>query len=265
MPPKQVLDVFSSIDVRKEEIETIEFRGTELFFASIPADDGLQAWTAALSFSDRGYWPLLVVSEEKLNEIVRVAEELDYRPEGYPPAKTVDEIILASQGIDVEHYLSDRDEPIYKEDEWYGKWPEEEAELAPTFAQFFDIELNPDSEVNFDLLPIGNVLLVLCPVATPWTIPAFLNLGGWNYCPEPHEHVAIFRYWFEKFGAVPGFIAYDTFEFFVERPPKTKEDAIDLALKHSQYCPDTVDQGHETVMNLAAALLNCHFWHFWWD
>lgn len=37
MPPKEVLDIFASIDVPKDKIETIEFRGANVCFAAIPA------------------------------------------------------------------------------------------------------------------------------------------------------------------------------------------------------------------------------------
>ena len=54
------------------------------------------------------------------------------------------------------------------------------------------------------------------------------------HVPFPAEQVAVAKYWYEKYGAVPAAITYDEIEFYVERPPQTLEEAKKLAVEH--YC-----------------------------
>src|SRR6266700_8144778 len=45
------------------------------------------------------------------------------------------------------------------------------------------------------------VLVALVPAKQPWEIPAVIGYGGWNYYPTPEDHVAILRYWNDRYGA----------------------------------------------------------------
>jgi hypothetical protein len=57
----------------------------------------------------------------------------------------------------------------------------------------------------------------------------------------------------------------DVLELFVARPPTTRDEATAVARDVYVYCPDTVDQGVETIQNLASLMLNGSAWYFWWD
>ena len=81
----------------------------------------------------------------------------------------------------------------------------------------------------------------------------------------PAEQVAVFRYWHEKYGAVPAVVSYDTLYMNLERPPSTEEDAEVLAEEHFAFCEDAVVQGAETIRELASMLKNSTVWGFWWD
>jgi hypothetical protein len=105
----------------------------------------------------------------------------------------------------------------------------------------------------------------LVPTTTPWEVPAFLRMGGWNSCPDAAVHCAIHRYWQSQFGAVIVAATADVVEMDVSRPPGTREAAMELAKQQYNYCSDIVDQGTETLSLLAASLLNGAAWYFWWD
>ena len=78
-------------------------------------------------------------------------------------------------------------------------------------------------------------------------------------------HVAAFRSWQDRYGAVPVVIRRDIIEFKVARRPATREEALALAAEMYAYCPDIVDQGVGTVPALAATLMVSDWWYFWWD
>lgn len=113
--------------------------------------------------------------------------------------------------------------------------------------------------------PKAEIYIALVPTTDAWKIPAYLKIGGWNDCPTAAEHAAIFKYWQHHYGAKVACIAGDVIEMEVERPPKTKEDALKLAEQQFIYCPDIVYQGTETIAALASTLLNGSAWFFWWD
>lgn len=109
------------------------------------------------------------------------------------------------------------------------------------------------------------VLIGLIPTAHPWQAAAYLTFGNWNECPPPEVHVAHARAWFDAHGARPVLNSADTIEFFVERPIRSRDEALEMAQVHFRYCGDTVHQGAGTVDALAAHLLDARYWYFWWD
>ena len=77
--------------------------------------------------------------------------------------------------------------------------------------------------------------------------------------------VAFLHRWHRSYGAELVVMTHDILEFSVSRPPRSRADALELAREQYRYCADIVDQGTESVSNLAATLLNGTTWYFWWD
>ena len=109
------------------------------------------------------------------------------------------------------------------------------------------------------------VCLGLAKIDQPWHLPAVIGYGGCNMCPEPVIQSAFFRYWQEKYGAEIAGVSDDTVECFVRRRPWTRKAAIELAWEQYWYCNDIVDQGCDTISELAADLMVSPDWFFWWD
>ena len=110
------------------------------------------------------------------------------------------------------------------------------------------------------------IILAEIPVKHPWEVFAYLPFGGWNECPANEEHMAVAKYWFEKYGAVPALMTHDVLEYVLpDVRGMSKEQALDLALEQYAYCNDIVDQGVETVGRLADGLAKSSYWYFWWD
>lgn len=108
------------------------------------------------------------------------------------------------------------------------------------------------------------VVLAEIPVSSPWEVFAYLPFGGWNDCPANEEHMAVAKYWFEEYGAVPALMTHDVLEYTL--PASVPEDrAMDLALEQFAYCTDIVEQGVETIGRLADGLARSDVWYFWWD
>ena len=119
---------------------------------------------------------------------------------------------------------------------------------------------NSDSKMTYPLI------LAKLPVKNPWEIFAYLPFGGWNECPDTQSLMAVAKYWFEQYGAVPAAMTHDELEFLLPAPISEKK-AMDVALELYGFCPDVIDQGPEeaTVGALADVLRQSTVWYFWWD
>ena len=107
------------------------------------------------------------------------------------------------------------------------------------------------------------VILARIPVRHPWEVFAHLPFGNWNDCPDTPQLMAVARYWFEKFGAVPAVMTHDELDFALPKPIG-QELAVQTALEQYAFCPD-MDQNHESVGALADTLRQSKIWYFWWD
>ena len=119
---------------------------------------------------------------------------------------------------------------------------------------------NSDNNMTYPLI------LAKIPVKNPWEIFAYLPFGGWNECPNTPELMAVAKYWFEQYGALPAVMTHDELEFLLPVPVSEKE-AVDVAVELYGFCPDVIDQGPEeaTVGALADVLRQSTVWYFWWD
>lgn len=112
----------------------------------------------------------------------------------------------------------------------------------------------------------ADTLLLEIPVKHPWEIIGYLPMGGWNECPSPEEMIAVCKYWYEKYQAVPAAFTHDVMEFYA--PVKLNGvDSMEAAKEHYAFCVDRVDQGTRTyqISELAAGLAESDIWYFWWD
>jgi hypothetical protein len=195
-----------------------------------------------------GYWPLIVGSYDHLEALI---ENLTVRGK-YSPA----EIVLAGTQLDLLAWLIQRpaeDLDFYTAPRGY--WPE----IAPSKNHCCIYRDVWSGE------PLNELLLALVPTVCGWQSPAFLKFGGWNDCPMPEVHVAFMARWQQLYGAEVVAIVGDMVEFAVERPPRDRDSALQLAHEQFLYCTDIVYQGSLTLEDLAATLENNHVWTFWWD
>lgn len=105
--------------------------------------------------------------------------------------------------------------------------------------------------------------LLRVPVEQPWEIFAWLPNCGWNTCPDVDTMMAVCRYWYEQYGAVPAMMSYDTLVFYLESPVTDRETAKALALEQTAFCDGVFEMGGPELY--AASALNSNFWSFWWD
>ena len=116
---------------------------------------------------------------------------------------------------------------------------------------------------NTDTNMTHPLILARIPVTEPWKIFAYLPFGNWNDCPANPELMAISKYWYEEYGAVPGTFTSDQLEY--ELPAPVPEDrAMEAAIQQYAFCPD-MDQNCNGIGSLADTLRQSRIWYFWWD
>ncbi|NRB39547.1 MAG: DUF4253 domain-containing protein [Pseudomonadales bacterium] len=172
----------------------------------------------------------------------------------------VDEILAGAENIDIQAWFQTRKKELAEDlemdlNESVGEWLGE-----PEAKQGFTL--------TFDMLsgqPHKNIVGAGIETDESWKIPAFFKYGGWNDCPDPELHCAIWKYWQQKYGAHIVGVSNDVIEAYITNPPTTQNEAMQLAWEQYLYCYDIVDQGVETISNLGASIINHNSWYFWWD
>ena len=163
--------------------------------------------------------------------------------------------------------------PIEFLEKFQGQNTDDLKENIDEYFSEIDYKFDDSEKYNLELSTLfdydGNfkddVILVKVPTENPYEVLGYFGMGGYNECPFPAEQVAVAKYWYEKYGAVPAVITYDTIVFYVERPVQTLEETKKLAMEHYAFCYDIVDQCYGTLEKLADALYKNIQWYFWWD
>ena len=155
------------------------------------------------------------------------------------------------------------DEMIDNNREYFGGYELERDELEveddPT-ADMDDLDFEEQIEKQ------GEILIAEIPVKNPWEIFVYIHFGGWNDCPGNEDIMAISKYWFEKYGAIPFAISHNTLEYIVEKPVDD-EDKIRFTEEFYAFCPDSVDKYMESfnIDKLAKKIYKNKLWNFQWN
>lgn len=227
---------------------------------TVPGVDAMDAWKE-LKGSGRG-WPVIVGSDDDLDRIADQYSMGDPLASGVivpdQHSRSPQDILSAAANLTFPIDLNKWSEafPADELNAPVGLWPPEAGggSLGPSVV--FD-------HLRNTFHPQVHILLI--PTERGWEVPAFLRWGDWNACPPPEYHVAALRSWHQHFAAELVGISGDTIDVRIGCRPDTRAEAMDLARQHYQYCPDTIDQGVETISTLAADLINSDWWFFWWD
>ena len=100
-------------------------------------------------------------------------------------------------------------------------------------------------------------LIAKIPVKEPWELPLWVPMGGFDFCPYDSKQAAVFRLWWQRYGAVPMLVRHDTWLLRVSRPPETDADCEALAKEMSGF--------DYMLPRQADALRGAGEWWFWWD
>ena len=197
------------------------------------------------------YTPVLIAVTDELFDLIDFTsnkrEDLLLAP--LPDGRKLLEDRLAQAKLDrVDFYKN--------EDEWAKK-------MVGKMKDGFQLQLLL-SGWKINMVQSHPMILAKIPTGKPWEIFAWLPFGGWNNNPSVLEHMAISKYWYEKYQAQPIIISGDTIEYRMEEAVK-KKAALELANEQYAYCQDIVDQGTYTIGKLADCLHRSRSWYFWWD
>ena len=240
------------------------------YFPSMKDDDPIMS---AYSYAKRdstyeGYIPMLIKVDEILWECLIMnsdpdndgADDYEFNSDNVANYRKQMLSLVLKNGKEVfEKYLSDRkSEAEDDEMDW-------EKEIIGTMKGGYD-NCRFSSYWNSETNMTYPLILAKIPVKNPWEIFAYLPFGGWNECPDTLDLMAISKYWFEKYSAIPAAMTHDELEFLLPKPID-KDKAIEVATEQYGFCPDVVDQQEDdpTVGNLADVLWQSTVWYFWWD
>ena len=197
----------------------------------------------------------------------------DGKEKGYTPVfLTVDEYLLKTFEISMKDENTDNMIDIFNKNlekakninpiELFNKFIEQSMDKYFTED---DYKFDDSNKNNLKFLTIfnnegnlkDNVILVKVPTTKPYEILAYFGMGS--------EGIAIVKYWYQKYRAVPAAITYDEIEFYVERPVQTFEEAKKLAIEQYAFCYGLLWECYDTLDELASAIYKNVHWYFWWS
>jgi hypothetical protein len=107
---------------------------------------------------------------------------------------------------------------------------------------------------------------VLIPAKTSAEALAYLSFVPQNTYVPPEYFAAVFKSWSVRYGAeLIALGGHQTMDIRVTRRPQTRQEALELAHQHHDYCVDAIDQGLGTLERHASLLMASDGWSFWWD
>lgn len=207
-----------------------------------------------------GFIPLLIPVSDTLAETIGLAcEDTAAEPTADGAAKLRADILQEAESVDVEGFLAERlDEylDMHKDDDVYGA--------------FQPCEPMDSLSTIMGKNEFAEIILAKIPTKNPWELAAWLPMGGFNDCPLPAEQTAVFKRWYEQYGAVPALVTYDIWELKLcgKEPVCDEAGAEALAKEQFAFCYDIVMQsgdGFASIRGLASLLKGSHQWYFWWD
>lgn len=222
--------------------------GLTVYSFSTAGKDAVSTWRKLCkSAASAGFWPVIFGEPKNLE---RICEAF-----GGEYAENPTETIQMASEADVQKLFQERAEEFSGESA-HGEWPSSAEGMT-------------DFTIPRKILEPGKfherVSIGLVPASHSWEVPGVLSFGGWNDCPDAMNQVAVLRYWNEIYGAELVGLSGDVMELEPARKPSTREEALKLAQEQYWFCYDIVEQGVETIENLAAGLLTSSVWYFWWD
>lgn len=236
----------------------------QVFSEKCTMEEVNRAYEKALKRGQKeGFVPVLVPSDETFAEWLSILEDEEYSKEELlkQPCDNGAEILKERYQEYTEEYVEDFGDGAKEGD-----------------GEFLLSELMGEKENGEELLyltsfrkysepGIEETILFEIPVDMPWKVISYLPMGGWNECPDNKEMMAICRYWYEQYGAMPAVISHDTLEFVVRNRITEDSKAWELAKEQYAFCPDRVDQctASYTIGELADCISKSTVWYFWWD
>lgn len=196
---------------------------------------------------ENGYFPAVLLLDEYMKQQLTFIWDNE----------TDKEALIDGCGDNGKEILNERFDEYTEDDLTSFIGNEEEGEQMKHFCSYVSFR---DNVLEAD------VLLLKIPVKNPWELIAWIPIGGWNECPCAEDMIAICKYWYEAYQAIPAVFTHDVMEFYVPyRIDASKK--LEIAKEHYAFCPDRVDQGTATgtISEVAAGLPESDVWYFWWD
>lgn len=222
-------------------------KGQFIYLMRVPATEALTQWEHLRHLvPETGYWP--VIGWDRFKQPLWEEEP-------------VEDILEAGLRIDVQQWFAQQWHEQYGNNValWENSTKKEADQKATHFTFHLHLRRFP-----WTLPPLAPIALV--PTMHSWEVPAYLTAQANDWDPPDAAHVAVLKYWYERWQAEVVSLNTGLLEMRVLQPPTTFHEAFELAKEQYLYAPDVVDQWLGGNLNtLAKMLLNGQVWSFWWD
>ena len=106
-----------------------------------------------------------------------------------------------------------------------------------------------------------SVIILKIPTKKPWEVATYMPRIGIENLPNQQQQAAVFKYWYDTYGAIPAVMTYISWELYLQQPIANKELARQAATEHIAFelASDSIDMlthtfQHATVWYIVAEL-----------
>ena len=125
------------------------------------------------------------------------------------------------------------------------------------------------TEVFFRVMKNDDLIMLKIPVDAPWKVLAYMPVYNGEYegeCPAIPDIMAVGKYWYEKYRAVPAVAGCNILEFLAEDIRITENDAWELAREQITFCGHVLELTEsEMTGELVDDLMKTRTWYFMWE
>lgn len=203
---------------------------------------------------EKGYTPVLVFADDILEESIESSFKEAGSSEAYTKSVLANDHTNGKELLDAKYAALERtwgSEFLSIDEDNLSAWLSSPARTDET--TFIPPTL------RFD----GEAYLLQVPTAKPYEVFAWLPFCGWNECPDVDEMIAICKYWYDNYGAIPTTITYNMLIFYLEQPITDMENAVNIAKEQCAFCSEVIGMGG--IESYVATTYNGYSWLFWWD
>ncbi len=230
------------------------------YYKTVSSDKLLKDYNESLERGKReGFIPIIIDVNDSMLMDIEIDDEYN--------TIDIDEIVIEKIRTMRKELIDNASS--YEGKRWLDEMLKEYQEDSEHYQKILGVPSDKGDEIHKLHLEEKYVLLAEVPVSEPWQLFAWFPFSYYRYYIDNKILTNVGKYWFEQYGAVPAFIAFNMLGMTVPQPISDAQ-SLNLAKEQCAFCLDIVEDREmqtiqQTIHALADSLRKSTVWNFRWE